>query len=355
MKPTLTIRKDAAQARSQRQRGSYGDERIQVNLPQLLALQHHARDFSFLPRQPVHSLLSGRHASRMRGRGLNFEEIRQYRAGDDIRTIDWKVTARLRSAHTRVFTEERDRPALLLVDQRIGMFFGSQLYMKSVSAAQLAALAAWRVLAVGDRVGAIVFNDESMEYIKPARSRSTVIKILKVIVGYNQRLHADSPQRSVPDQLGTCLARACEIASHDYLVGVVSDFHGLDSEADRFLLKISQHNDLIGALVHDPSASHLPRSSAYVVTDGQLQIEMPASTRKVQQIEKTVTGRIGQVLHLQQKLQCPILPISTAEDVTTQIQRLLGTRRGSPSGTATSSNSSSRTHPNEQPRSQPRS
>ena len=71
-----------------------------------------AASVSFLPRQPVHSLLSGRFASRMRGRGLNFEEIRDYRPGDDVRSIDWKVTARLQQPHVRVFNEERDRQAL---------------------------------------------------------------------------------------------------------------------------------------------------------------------------------------------------------------------------------------------------
>ena len=82
---------------------------VYVDLDELIALEHKARSVSFLPRQPVHSLLSGRYASRMRGRGLNFEEIRDYRPGDDVRTIDWKVTARLQKPHVRVFNEERDR------------------------------------------------------------------------------------------------------------------------------------------------------------------------------------------------------------------------------------------------------
>ncbi|HEX5788874.1 MAG TPA: DUF58 domain-containing protein, partial [Woeseiaceae bacterium] len=91
---------------------------VYTSLADLVALRHSARGFSFLPRQPVHSLLAGRHASRLRGRGLNFEEIRRYQAGDDIRLIDWNVTARTRKTHSRVFTEERERTTLLVVDQR---------------------------------------------------------------------------------------------------------------------------------------------------------------------------------------------------------------------------------------------
>src|SRR6476660_2489684 len=159
---------------------------VYVDLDDLIALEYHGRKVSFLPHQPVHSLLSCRFASRMRGRGLNFEEIRDYRPGDDVRSIDWKVTARLQKPHVRVFNEERDRQALLVVDQRLSMFFGSRLAMKSVTAAEAAAIGAWRILAVGDRVGAIVFNDSDLAEIRPRRSRATVLQILSTIVAQNQ-------------------------------------------------------------------------------------------------------------------------------------------------------------------------
>lgn len=324
MKPTLNEQRDSAQASQNRRADDVDDERIHVNLHQLVRLQHLARDFTFLPRQPVHSLLSGRHASRIRGRGLNFEEIRQYRAGDDIRTIDWKVTARLRSPHTRVFTEERDRPSLLVIDQRIGMFFGSQLLMKSVVAAQLAALAAWRIIDVGDRVGAIVFNDDEVDFIKPGRSRDNVMRILESIIRFNNQLSADSPLRPNPAQLDKVLDQTCRIATHDFLVSVVSDFHGLGETSERALLKISQHNDLIVALVHDPIASKLPRSRDYVITDGELQIEIPNKANMLQRVHETSIGRMKIVLGLQSKLQCPVLPLSTGEPVINQVQRLLG-------------------------------
>ena len=127
---------------------------VYASLPDLVASQRRASGFSFSARQPIHSSSLGDYASRLRGRGLNFE-IRRYQMGDDIRQIDWKVTARTRKTHSRVFTEERERTTLLLVDQRITMFFGSVKNMKSVTAAEAAALAAWRVLAQKDRVGAL--------------------------------------------------------------------------------------------------------------------------------------------------------------------------------------------------------
>ena len=102
-----------------RQPGHGHDPRIHVDLNQLLRLAGPARRLSLLPRQPASSVLNGRHASKLRGRGLNFEELRHYLPGDDTRTIDWKVTARTGEPYVRVYTEERDRPALLVVDQRM--------------------------------------------------------------------------------------------------------------------------------------------------------------------------------------------------------------------------------------------
>src|SRR5210317_256825 len=169
---------------------NHGNEHgVYAQLDELVRLQHKASGFSFLPRQPVHSILSGRHASKLRGRGLNFEELRDYLPGDDTRNIDWKVTARTRTPYVRVYTEEKDRPVWLLIDQRVTMFFGSQRRMKSVVAAEVAAISAWRVLSVGDRVGALVFDDSEISVIPPHRSRERVMQILKQVVDKNHALH----------------------------------------------------------------------------------------------------------------------------------------------------------------------
>ena len=203
---------------------------VYVSLDDLLALEYRGRKVSFLPRQPVHSLLSGRFASRMRGRGLNFEEIRDYRPGDDVRSIDWKVTARLQKPHMRVFNEERDRQALLVVDQRLSMFFGSRRAMKSVTAAEAAAISAWRVLGAGDRVGAIVFDDRGLTEIRPRRSRATVLQILTAIVAQNQALGVGRGLSASPSMLNKALQQAQRRALHDAAVIIISDFDGADDD-----------------------------------------------------------------------------------------------------------------------------
>src|SRR5690349_6216518 len=165
-----------------------GRGRITVTKDELIRLRHKARGFSFLPRQPVHSILTGRHASRLRGRGLNFEELRPYYPGDDTRTIDWNATARQRDPFIRVYTEERDRAVILLVDQRLTMFFGSRRAVKSVTVAEIAAASAWRVTSLGDRIGAVVFSDDAIVTVKPQARDAGAMNVISAVVKANQDL-----------------------------------------------------------------------------------------------------------------------------------------------------------------------
>ena len=322
----LTTQKDTAQAAREHARAGM-DERVYVSLAHLVRLQHKATGYSFLPRQPIHSLLSGRYASRLRGRGLNFEELRQYQQGDDIRTMDWKVTARTRRPHVRVYTEERDRAVLLLVDQRIHMFFGSHERMKSVVAAEAGALGAWRALAVGDRVGAIVFNDQSIEEIRPQRSKVTVMQILRTIEKMNHELRADFTVRVNSDQLNSVLQKAHRLAKHDTLVVVISDGQGVNDETTRLTAQLAEHNDVLGLLLYDPlRESPTPGAGRGMVTDGRLQLELDLNDeRLLKRIAADYHQELNDIRMALRKMSAPLLAISTAEDVVDQIRKLIGT------------------------------
>jgi len=306
------------------------EQGVYVTLDELTRLQFLARDFSFLPRQPVHSLLSGRHASRVRGRGLDFEELRGYLPGDDPRTIDWKVTARTGTPHVRVYTEERDRPALIVVDQRMSMFFGSVRSMKSVTAARVAAASAWRVTGAGDRAGALVFNDTAVDEVTPHRSGQTVLRILHAVVDHNRALGA-SNAGSNGAMLNQVLRAATRIVKHDFLVAIISDFDGADDETTGLVSRMARHNDVLAIPVFDPASQELPADGRLVVSDGELQVEMDlgkGATRE--RLQEQVRGRMAGVLAWQQDIGVPVLPISTAEDELEQVRRLLG--RTAPGG-----------------------
>lgn len=300
-------------------------EGVYVDLQELIALEQRGRRVSFLPRQPVHSLLAGRYASRMRGRGLNFEEIRDYRPGDDVRSIDWKVTARLRKPHVRVFNEERDRQGLLVIDQRLSMFFGSRLAMKSVTAAQAGAIGAWRILAAGDRIGGLVFNDTDMVEVRPERARRTVLHLLSQIVAHNQRLGVGRGIVSHPDMLNRALERVRRLAPHDATVIVISDFDGANEATHGIIADLSRHNSVIALLVHDPLQSELPASARMTVTDGELQIVLEVGRESVRKnIQEVTEARLRSVFAWTRELGVPVLPLSAAEETARQIQRLIG-------------------------------
>jgi uncharacterized protein (DUF58 family) len=263
----------------------------------------------------------------MRGRGLNFEEIRRYLPGDDVRTIDWKITQRTGKPHVRVYTEERDRPAILVIDQRLNMFFGTKRAMKSVVAAELAALAAWRVFSVGDRVGALVFNDERIVEVRPHRSRRRVMQIIGEVVEMNRALDVSQERPSDPGQLNAALEQAVRLAKHDCLVGVVSDFFGADADTRRLLLRLAEHNDVVAALLYDPVKTDLPEAGRLVVTNGALQVELDSGKGKTR---RDVAEHFGQELQrIQEELVksgVPVMLIDTAEDPALQVRRILGQR-----------------------------
>jgi uncharacterized protein (DUF58 family) len=300
---------------------------VYADLTELLKMEFKARGFSFLPRQPVHSILAGRHASRLRGRGLNFEEIRRYLPGDDIRNMDWRVTARTRSPHVRVYTEERDRPCLLVVDQRLGMFFGTRRCMKSVAAAEAAALAAWRVFHAGDRVGAIVFNDTEVTEIAPHRSRQRVMQILQAIITKNHELRSSPDRTGNPGMLNTALTRAVRLAKHDCLVCIIAGGGGADEETVRLSTQIAAHNDVIVAFVYDPMEVDLPSGSRLIFSDGELQMEVDGrDTRLREGFNREFQERLEWMRHITRQRRTPLIPLSTERDVAEQIRDLLQPR-----------------------------
>lgn len=305
-----------------------GSEDIYTNLHALVRLRYTAQGFSYLPRQSVRSLLSGRKRSRLRGRGLDFDELRHYRPGDDIRTMDWRVTNRTGKPHVRVYTEERDRPVIAVVDQRLPMFFGSQRKMKSVVAAEVAAITAWRVLAVGDRIGAILFNDEVSREFKPTRSERRVMGVLGDLAAMNNELSVAHARKSNPAALAEALQLLERSIGHDYLVVLISDFYGWDAQALKIIRSIGQHNDIVCSLVFDPLERDISRADQLVVSDGRYQLHVdPGSQGLGEKFEASFESSMAKVQGDLRRHGIPVLPVETTTPVTDQLREKLGGQR----------------------------
>jgi len=291
-----------------------------TSLDELLRMEHFARHFSFqAKRQKVQSVLGGKHASKLRGRGLDFEEVRAYVKGDDIRTIDWKVTARTRQTHTKVFSEEKERPVLIVVDQSKSMFFGSQKRTKSVVAAELAALSAFRILKEGDRVGGVIFTDNGIDIIYPKRNRKNILKFLEQIVHRNHEL-ADSDAGVFEEMLKETMLKVRNIVTHDFLVILISDFHRYATTTIKYIKQLSQHNDIILAKVTDPMENQIP-SVRYVGGDGKSQIVIDGRNKKLR--ERIDTGQSEDLEKFKtemRKHRIPVLEINTIDKVDQQLK-----------------------------------
>jgi len=305
-------------AKAESTSGAYAD------LDQLIRLRFETQDFSLRPTQPITSVLSGRYGSKLRGRGMDFVEIRRYLPGDDTRTMDWKVTARTRLPHVRVCAEEKDRAVLMIIDQRQNMFFGTKRQMKSVTAAECGAVGVWRALASGDRAGAILFNDHEIAAVRPQRSEATAMTILGHIVRMNHALKVDHIQKPNSNALNDALRRAAQIAKHDVLIVIVSDMAGVDADSARLVAQMAAHNDVLTMMTHDHSrvdAFNHPLN----LSNGTQQTEVDFTNKAIRDpIATDFKHEQERLEHHLRRLSAPMLMISNGEDTVTQLRRQLG-------------------------------
>jgi uncharacterized protein (DUF58 family) len=198
--------------------------------------------------------------------------------------------------------------------------------MKSVTAAEIAALAAWRILGAGDRVGGLVLSDTATAGVPARRSRGAALRLLEIVAGRNLALSAEAPVvADAAARLDAALTRAARIVTHDWLVLVVSDFDGAGEATLRILTGIARGNDLVLALVHDPAARETPQEGRIVVGDGRLQVELDLADARVRENLASVGGdRLKRLLAWQERLDAAILPVSAGKPTVPQLFRLFG-------------------------------
>lgn len=248
----------------------YAEHGVISDLARLLRSRHWAQNLKLFSRQAARSMLLGNVRSRFRGRGMEFEEVRRYQAGDDIRTIDWKVSARVGKTYTKLFCEERERPCHIIVDQRSHLFFGSQRQFKSVLAAELAGGLAWAALAGGDRVGGQVIGDHAERDTRGRRNKQAVLHFIHDINELNHAL-VTPPDQNTTDP-STSLANSLEecrrITRPGTAIFVISDFHDFDAPAAKALSNLGKHADISLLQVSDQLEETLPFKGNISISDG---------------------------------------------------------------------------------------
>ena len=269
--------------------------------------------------QPLQTLAArarraGGHVSRVRGRGMDYEESRAYQAGDDIRAMDWRVTARAGEPHTKVFREERERPVFLAVDLGSSMFFASRGRLKSVQAARAAAMFGWAAVAQGDRVGALLFNHSHLE-LPPRSGRSGILRVIRELVAHGD---ADAALAAPPvaDSFNRALLRLRRLVRPGSLVILISDLYALDEGSVQHLSYLRRHSDVLALRVLDALEHVAPPPGNYGLTDGSTRYEFDATlARDRDGYEARLAAHHAAVEQRLQRCGVPLLRLGTADAV----------------------------------------
>lgn len=250
------------------------DDITRVKLESLIKLNQQAHQLPLKSRR-ILSRLSGSFISPFKGRGMEFDEARPYQPGDDIRSIDWRVTARSGKTHTKLYREERERPILIWVDLRKPMFFASQGMFKSVLAAKAAALLAWSSTQHNDRLGGLIFSEEQHTELRPKRGKSATLHFLQQLAKHSawDKNNGNAIAESLVESQSAehALNRLRRVAKPGSLIFLISDFRNMKDHTniESSLAKMSKHNDLVMLFINDPLEQQLPPAGFYKITDGQ--------------------------------------------------------------------------------------
>lgn len=274
------------------------------------------------PAKSLWSQMLGQHQSRQLGRGMDFSEVRQYQPGDDIRAIDWRVTARTGKPHTKLFSEEREKPVVLYLDFSSSMAFGSQLLLKSVQMAHMASLVAWLSVTQQDRIGAVIDTGNELIELKPTARNRGALALLQTLVTCHQQL-ISQPSRNDQDVSHAlqALARLCPKGSEIILL---SDFSRLTTQHEPKLSRLCQHNRVRMVQISDP----LERGQTGFRGTEQVSNQndtrwLDFSSRKTRQgIERAFSEQQQHLIQLTQKMGISYSSLSSEQALTQQLYGL---------------------------------
>ena len=300
-------------------RGAYTD------LRDLIQLRYAGREMTELNNDRTSNPLAGLLTSKFQGRGIDFSEVRVYQPGDDVRSIDWRVTARTQTAHTKLFQEEKERPVLILADQSTSMYFGSQVTFKSVLAARTAALIGWTMLERGDRVGGIVFSEHGHREVRPRRNKHALLRLLNELNDFNHALSKHTETQTATrsqNYLTDALANVRRVAKHGSVIFIISDFANYNEASRVHLQPLARHNHVVGIHISDPLEQELPEPDLYSITDGINRSRINTANRHHRQTYKTgFQQEMARVHEEFLRLRSPLLALQTHQSIVDGLNR----------------------------------
>ena len=295
---------------------SLSDDPVNISQHGMIQCRHKASQLKLSSRN-IKAMQSGAYLSSFRGRGMEFNESRIYQPGDDIRSMDWKVTARTGTAHTKVFSEEKERPVLCWTDFREPMRFATHGVFKSVIAAKAAASIAWAANAQGDRLGGLVFSEHTHHELKPQRGKTNVLHFIKQL---------EQIQNTVADNKGSqinaeqALARLRRVARPGSLIFLFSDFRNLGEQALSHITQLSRHNDIVMFFIYDTLEKSLPAAGQYLIEHHDQHLRFSTHNLSQAQYHQHFIERVESLKNFAIKHRISFIECSTEQDPLQQLQ-----------------------------------
>ncbi len=263
------------------------------------------RQIEIKTRGVVNEVFSGEYHSVFKGRGMEFSEVREYQIGDDIRTIDWNVSARFGHPYVKIFEEERELTLMLLVDLSGSLVFGSIEKTKQQIAAELTAILAFSAMKNNDKVGLILFTDQIEKFVPPRKGKSHVLRIIREVLSFEPRGNK------------TDIKIALEYFNHSVkkksIAFLISDF--IDDGYDKILRIVGKKHDLVNILLEDPRETEIPKVGLLKLKDAETGKTryIDSGNKNVQDyFKKKVTERKNYQNNLFLKSRVDTINISTA-------------------------------------------
>ena len=305
---------------------SLTEDQIQIRASDLIRLRKYASTIDFSKARRTSNVLGGGRRSAFRGRGLDFEESRLFQPGDDVRTIDWRVTARRGEPHTKVFQPERERAVVLVVDVGASMAFASQGRLKSVLAAHVAALVGWMSVSQGDKVGAFIVADEQHREIRPTTQGATLLRVfnaleqLQVTKPYEAPKSTESP--GTPSSIDRALRRLAEAIRPGSLIFLAADFWRMTASGESDFTQCAQSSELVCGFTFDPWEQNLPGTDGYAFSDGRTSLTLHGDDHRIRAAyRQRFENHVSRLQSLCRRNQAHFLSLSTAEQPLSALRR----------------------------------
>ena len=306
---------------------------IDIDVKDLINLRHYVGALGVKSRRRSLSLWVGNQVSPFKGRGIDFEEVRRYQAGDDVRHMDWRVTARTGHPHLKLFREERERPVFFLVDFSSSMLFGTKVAFKSVIAAQASTLLAWATMKQGDRVGAVLCSEQGHMELRPAGGRNGVLRFIHALADLHASARMAPPsfaQDRLPS-LATALDRLIRTVRPGSQIFLISDFAGMDASCESAITRLGVHNELVCMMVFDQLEEAPPPAGMYRVSDGIRSTWLDTSRRQtIEHYHRQFLLRQAKVQSLSVRLDLGFMSLATHQSVPDSLReglRMIGAKR----------------------------